>query len=320
MKGRYSITVENKRLRYDFEIKRNITIIRGDSATGKTTLINMLLNYQRLGEASGVNVKASCPLVVAQEDDWQYRISSNPGSIVFVDECNHFIVTEDFAKTVKASDNYFVLILRDDLPNLPYSVEEIYGLRTSEKYAGLKKIYHELYNLYGSMDKECLCLGDKVITEDSNSGYEFFSQLYKDKKIDVVSANGKSNVAKILKSCNDEQVLVIGDGAAFGSEMEAVMRYVDNSNKIMLYLPESFEWILLNSGIIEDSDIAKILQRPEENIDSQQYFSWERYFTYLLSMKTKDTYLQYSKAHLNENYLKGNVFDRIKNTLPEKIK
>lgn len=320
MKGRYSITVENKRLRYDLEIKRNITIIRGDSATGKTTLINMLLNYQRSGEASGVSVRSSCPLVVAEEDDWQYRISSHPGSIVFVDECNHFIVTEDFAKTVKESDNYFVLILRDDLPNLPYSIEEIYGLRTSEKYAGLKKVYHELYNLYGSMDKGSLCLGDKVITEDSNSGHEFFSHLYSNKKLNVISANGKSNIAKLLKSCKDEQVLVIGDGAAFGSEMEAVMRYVDKSNKIMLYLPESFEWLLLNSGIIDDSDIVNILEHPEENIDSQQYFSWERYFTYLLSVKTKDTYLQYTKAHLNENYLKGNVFDRIKKALPEKIK
>lgn len=151
MKGSYSITVENKRLRYDLEIRRNITIIRGDSATGKTTLINMLLNYQRSGEASGISVRSNCPLVVAEEDDWQYRISSNPGSIVFIDECNHFIVTEEFAKTVKESDNYFVLILRDDLPNLPYSVEEIYGLRTSEKYAGLKKVYHELYNLYGRL-------------------------------------------------------------------------------------------------------------------------------------------------------------------------
>lgn len=88
----------------------------------------------------------------------------------------------------------------------------------------------------------------------------------------------------------------------------------------MLYLPESFEWLLLNSGIIDDSEIVNILQHPEDNIDSQQYFSWERYFTYLLTAKTKDTYLQYTKARLNENYLKGNVFERIKNTLPGKIK
>lgn len=34
MKGKYRIIVENKKIKYDFEIRRNITIIKGDSATG----------------------------------------------------------------------------------------------------------------------------------------------------------------------------------------------------------------------------------------------------------------------------------------------
>ncbi|MDE5892733.1 MAG: Fis family transcriptional regulator, partial [Acetatifactor sp.] len=38
MKGKYRVIVENKNIKYDFEIKRNITIIKGDSATGKTAL------------------------------------------------------------------------------------------------------------------------------------------------------------------------------------------------------------------------------------------------------------------------------------------
>ena len=42
MRGKYRVVVKNKRLHYEFEIKRNITIIKGDSATGKTTLINMI--------------------------------------------------------------------------------------------------------------------------------------------------------------------------------------------------------------------------------------------------------------------------------------
>lgn len=42
MTGRYRIIVQNRRLHYALEIKRNITIIQGDSATGKTTLIDML--------------------------------------------------------------------------------------------------------------------------------------------------------------------------------------------------------------------------------------------------------------------------------------
>lgn len=42
MKGKHRVIVQNNRLHYEFEIGRNITVILGDSATGKTTLINML--------------------------------------------------------------------------------------------------------------------------------------------------------------------------------------------------------------------------------------------------------------------------------------
>ena len=42
MKGVHRIIVQNKRVKYDFELRRNLTVIRGDSATGKTTLIEMI--------------------------------------------------------------------------------------------------------------------------------------------------------------------------------------------------------------------------------------------------------------------------------------
>ena len=35
MKGKHKIVVSTKRLKYEFELHRNLTIIRGDSATGK---------------------------------------------------------------------------------------------------------------------------------------------------------------------------------------------------------------------------------------------------------------------------------------------
>ena len=39
MKGGYHIIIQDKRMKYDFYIKRNITIIKGESATGKTQLM-----------------------------------------------------------------------------------------------------------------------------------------------------------------------------------------------------------------------------------------------------------------------------------------
>lgn len=57
MRGTHRIVVQNKRIRYDFEIRRNLTIIRGDSATGKTTLVDMIREYYENGNASGVQLR-----------------------------------------------------------------------------------------------------------------------------------------------------------------------------------------------------------------------------------------------------------------------
>ena len=54
MKGSYRIIIQNSKVRYDFEIRRNITIIKGNSATGKTTLIELILEYYENGEESGI--------------------------------------------------------------------------------------------------------------------------------------------------------------------------------------------------------------------------------------------------------------------------
>lgn len=50
MRGIKHITISNNRIKYSFDIKRNITIIAGDSATGKSTLINMIEAYELEGK------------------------------------------------------------------------------------------------------------------------------------------------------------------------------------------------------------------------------------------------------------------------------
>lgn len=52
MKGKITITVRNDRTKFEFTLRRNITVIRGDSATGKKTLIEMIDDYNRLGNES----------------------------------------------------------------------------------------------------------------------------------------------------------------------------------------------------------------------------------------------------------------------------
>ena len=46
-----------------------------------------------------------------------------------------------------------------------------------------------------------------------------------------------------------------------------------------MYLPESFEWMILNVGVVQEKEIMEILKEPEKYIEGQKYFSWERFFT-----------------------------------------
>ena len=59
MKGKFTIRVGNSRLRYEFTIYRNITILKGNSATGKTTLVEMIREYYEDGELSGIRLESN---------------------------------------------------------------------------------------------------------------------------------------------------------------------------------------------------------------------------------------------------------------------
>ena len=148
MKGKYKVSVENNRLRYEFEIKQNITIIRGDSATGKTILVNMLRQTQKFGASSGIDLICEVPCKILEGENWKLILENAADTIFFIDNGNAFINTEEFAEAVKKSNNYFVLITRENLHNLPESVDEVYGLHCSGKYRDTRKMYNQLYRIF----------------------------------------------------------------------------------------------------------------------------------------------------------------------------
>ncbi len=313
MKGEFFISVSNSKVKYEFSVKRNITVIQGDSATGKTTLVDMIREYEQNAEDSGINLSCQKHCCVLEGSAWKENLSLIKDSIVFIDEGNRFVESVDFASSVKKCGNYFVIVTREGLENLPYSIEEIYGIHTSGKYASLKQVYHEFYRIYGSRITEKNDF-TKIMTEDSNSGFDFFNAICKEKCI-CESANGRANIyKKLLQVKSDENVLAIADGAAFGSQMNLVSELLHGRHNLSLYLPESFEWLILQSGILNDSEVEKVLDNPQNYIESSEYFSWEQFFTKLLTDKAKGTYLKYSKKKINQNYLSENIKTKIINS------
>lgn len=311
MKGKHTLRVQSAHLRYDMTFTRNLTVIQGDSATGKTTLVDMIQEYLLNGSDTGISLVCDCPCRVLAGNTWKEQLSGITGSIVFIDEGNRFVASEEFAEAVSGSDNYFVIVTREALDNLPYSVTEIYGIKSSGKYGSLQPVYHEMYRIYGELP---LSDTDILLTEDSNSGYEFFSAF----SADCRSAKDAGNIFALLQELSGH-ITVVADGAAFGSQMGRIHKLMMRKSGIHLYLPESFEWLILSSGILDDHEVREILEQPYAFIDSKAYISWERYFTNLLVEKSRGKWFSYARHRLNPVYLQGKCREQILSALPDEI-
>lgn len=307
MKGTHTIQVSNKRVRYEFTINRNITIIQGDSATGKTTLISLIRDYGKEGVNSGVKLHCDKPCIVLQSEMWQEKLENTTDSIVFIDEGNRFISSVDFARAVQNSDNYYVIITREDLHALPYSIQEIYGIKTVGKTKTSDPTYNEMYRLYGEYATNSIIKPTKIITEDSNAGYDFFENIGEMRGIKCISAKGKNEIINYINEEDQETVLIVADGAAFGSEMGRIMQHIKYFPNYVIYLPESFEWLILKSGIFKDTELTNILDNPSQYIESSKFVSWERFFTHLLETITGKTSLvpKYNKTGKLTSYYKN---------------
>ena len=79
MKGAYQIRVKNNRNSYMFELRRNITILRGESGRGKTTLFDMIYEFNRFGKNSGVAVSCDREMIALSGDDWENVIEKKTG-------------------------------------------------------------------------------------------------------------------------------------------------------------------------------------------------------------------------------------------------
>ena len=317
MKGKYTVKISNSRVSYTLDLERNITILTGESGIGKTALIRLVQNYEDAGKQSGVTVqcKASCR-TIGSDDGWESRLQTIHNSIIFIDEGRRFLKSQAFASAVEGNDNYFVLITRESLPQLPYSVRSILTLRNTTRRGS--KHYTRAYERFDFVNRfsDVMSHADILIAEDSNAGLDAFQKLTEEAECVCVSAGGKSNIARLMLDQKERRIIVVADGAAFGAEMNNVYSYYqERPNDVTLYLPESFEWLILRSGIVSDKRLKSILQRPWNYILSEEYKSWEAYFTELLRSITAGTELQYSKLKLAKAYLLPGNIVKIRNAI-----
>lgn len=309
MKGKHLISITSRRAEYRLELERKISVIKGNSGTGKSSVIRLISDYLELGKDSGIKLTISSSasvLVLTNSSDWEKILPSVGNTILFFDEDVRYIYTEAFQRELWTADCYAVIISRSgQFTGLPFAISSIYELVTEKNG---KSTITTMYRFYE--EKKDKTDFDLVMTEDSNSGYEMAKFAFASDSTEVVSAHGNASVrSSLMKTAgNHKNICVNVDGAAFGSYIEPLLKFAELQGTTMIAAPESFEFILLHLDAIRkylSSDSGE-LTRTYDYCDSKEYITWERYYESLLNqIATEHFGFAYAKAKLNPYFLNG---------------
>lgn len=317
MRGEQSIELYGRNLHYYISLKRNITILQGNSGIGKTTLYEKINECNTRKGSTRFSMKSSAP-VYALSGNYTLdnaAVSTIRNSIFVIDEGAEYLNTQLLASMILGSSNYFLIISRHPLPMLPYSYHSIYTLETrfeSDTYIT------EMREVFSNGNVTSI---DSIITEDSNSGRQMFKACYN--IVEDTELTGNSNLAtEIEKRDANTSILVFADGAALGPYINLLSELIHTrNNKMVLWAPESFEYVLLTSGIVYRGDVQKILESPENEIESSLFKSWEVFFTWLVKdIMSKYPNREYSKNRLKDWYISEENKNKFIAAIPTEIR
>lgn len=133
MTGTKTIDIKTMRYSYHLELTRKITLLRGDSGTGKTTLVTDISNA---GLGDRLQIHSENELITFKPTESLSRIlstiSSTDTAICIFDEDCDFLTSKEFADAVNTSGNYFLLITRKLLTWIPTGADSVVELQTDE--------------------------------------------------------------------------------------------------------------------------------------------------------------------------------------------
>lgn len=307
MKGRHSISIISRKASYHLVLERKVSILKGNSGTGKSSLIRLISEYLEYGKKSGVKVAvdSSASLgVLTNSSDWETVLSTVKNRVLFVDEDVDYIYTEAFQKELWGADCYVVIISRSGMfTGIPYAIFGIYELITEKNGENTATSMYQLYEEYDRVNNY-----DFILTEDSNSGFEMAKYAFGNDNIEVSSAGGNSSVLEMLikRGRSYKNVCVNVDGAAFGAYIEPVLKYSEMRGDILVSAPESFEYVILNFTDVKrclSTDCGELL-RTYDYCEGTIYSTWEQFYENLLSQVTSENFgFVYSKRKLNHWFM-----------------
>lgn len=258
-----NLTFKHANLTFNISIRSKVTLLQGNSGTGKTVLIDNVANRERFENVATWSTSTGVSVL-----DFAKALAEE--SVLFLDE--------DAIKHVSRRSQlvdlwrlpiYLVIASRRPLRAIAYSYTDCYVLETKNGVTVLKNKYQ---------DYSVLPACNSYVCEDSGAGFEYYDNWLPN----VVSSHGNRN---LLKYPNAEAI--IADGSAIGCFMPSLVK-----SGTKLFLPISFEQLLV---LYFTHYNAQYFLRAF----SAKYLTWERFYTAFCQRSDNPLGFRYTKSHLN---------------------
>lgn len=280
------IKIRRGRVTYEFNLKRSVSVIKGDSGSGKTLLSKCIADYESYGPSSGVVIECQKRVVCITKDPLDYNSQAHlyGDCIVIIDENVHFTGSKKVLfETLRKAGAWVVLISRKESVKkyVECAVDSVYVIEQQGS------VRHLVPALELRPNKK---LPDILYVEDTGSGCTFFSKICKE----VHSLGGIGNFHGYSLAELSGNTFAI-DLAILGLVMWDFMPLYSDGLFDVINM-DSFESMMLNSPVFDAVKGIKEI-RSGNNANAKEYYSWERYYTEALTHIMNDLHmLRYGKS------------------------
>lgn len=244
MKGVQHICFKHRKCKIDIPLEYKVTFLQGKSGAGKSELTD--LRY----------VSSSKPTVIMQPGLTDIKsLYTLDDKIVVVDEDVLRLITKTvpdglntLSNMVNESTAYWIFISRNPITTISYSYKAIYEVHKDSTVT----------RVYDDYDRRPELHNQTIYTEDTKG---FPKVIRKTSSVEVRPCNGVSTLDYMLRHNKIESnSLLIADGDGCGAYAANI---VDYANRGDLWLPNSFEYLLLKTSIFDDNTVVQeVLNNP----------------------------------------------------------
>lgn len=274
---------------FDIEIVHKVNFVIGLSGSGKSYFVKAL--SEATGTAFGFwHIKCDIPVVVISDSGLTEKsilntISENENSLIVCDEAAVlFMRKKQLIGKLKKSKNYFLMCDRTSIVKEDLNVNSIFEFRY--KNINGHKAFDTIKTFSMKKSKNTFDV-DFAVTEDSESGLQFWTKTLSKLYIPKFKRHGNGEVFKQIKYINktyDGNILVILDYDRGAIMMQKIINNKRIDKSRIYFMPlESFEEVICNSEFILDKfpNIRDFVINYENHLDYTNE-STGKYFSTLL--------------------------------------